>query len=127
MEEICTDSPDSGLPFSEAIRHGDTIYVSGQGPIDPETGEIVGETPGDQTAKTLENVDRILRAGGSSLDNTVQATVYLTDMSDYEEVNEVYGGHMSEPFPARTAVEVADLPVDIHVEIAVIAAVGPGD
>lgn len=121
MEEIKTESPDSELPFSEAIRHRDTIYVSGQGPIDPETGDITGETPGEQTAQTLENIDRILKAGGSSLDNAVQATVYLTNMAHYEEVNEVYGEYMSQPFPARTAVEVSDLPVDIYVEITVIA------
>lgn len=124
MREISTGSPESELPFSEAIRHGDTIYVSGQGPIDPETGDVVGETPGEQTARTLENVGRILRAGDSSLENVVQATVYLNDMSHYEEVNEVYGDILSDPFPARTAIEVADLPVDIHVEIAAIAAVG---
>jgi reactive intermediate/imine deaminase len=122
MEQISTDSPDSELPFSEAIRHGDTIYVSGQGPIDPESGEIVGETPGEQTARTLENIDRILKAGGSSLDNVVKANVYLTDMSNYDKINEVYGDYVTHPSPARTAVEVADLPVDIYVEITVVAA-----
>lgn len=123
MEEITTDATESTLPISEAIRHGDTIYVSGQGPLDPATREVVGETAGDQTAKTLENIDRILDAADSSLANVVKATVYLTDMSDYEEVNDVYGEYMGRPFPARTAVEVADLPVDIAVEIEVIAAV----
>jgi len=123
MEEITTDATESTLPISEAIRHGDTIYVSGQGPLDPVTREVVGETAGDQTAKTLANIDRVLDAADSSLANVVKATVYLTDMSDYEEVNDVYGEYMGRPFPARTAVEVADLPVDIAVEIEVIAAV----
>jgi len=123
MEEITTDATESTLPISEAIRHGDTIYVSGQGPLDPVTREVVGETAGDQTAKTLANIDRVLDAADSSLANVVKATVYLTDMSDYEEVNDVYREYMGRPFPARTAVEVADLPVDIAVEIEVIAAV----
>lgn len=122
MEEISTDSSDSDLPFSEAIRHGDTIYVSGQGPLDPETGEILGDSAAEQAGLTLENLERILAAAGTSLDDIVKATVYLTDMANYEAVNEVYRSYVSEPFPARTAVEVADLPVDIEVEIEVIAA-----
>lgn len=126
MREVRTDSPESDLPFSEAIRHGDTIYVSGQGPLDPETGEVLGDAAGEQTARTLENVERILAAGGSSLDDVVKANVYLTDMANYEEVNGVYREYVSRPFPARTAVEVSDLPVDIEVEIEVVAAVREG-
>lgn len=122
MHEISTGAPESTLPISEAIRHGDTVYVSGQGPLDPETGEVVGETVGEQTTTTLENVDRILRAADSSLANVVKATVYLTDMADYEEMNAAYADTVDRPFPARTVVEVADLPVDIAVEIEVVAA-----
>lgn len=122
MEEISSTSMESSLPFSDAIRHGDTIYVSGQGPLDPQTGEILGATPGEQTAATLENIDRILSAGGASLADVVQATVYLTNMEHYDAVNESYAEYFSRPYPARTAVEVADLPVDIHVEITVAAA-----
>ena len=123
MEQISTTAGDSGLPFSEAIRHGETIYVSGQGPLDPETGAIVGDDVQEQTARTLENVNRILEAGGSSLDNVVKATVYLVDMTDYDAVNETYAEYVTEPYPARTAVEVVDLPVAIDVEIDVIAAI----
>lgn len=122
MEQISTDSGDSDLPFSEAIRHGDTIYVSGQGPLDPETGTVVGDTVQEQTAKTLENIGRILEAGGSSLDHIVKATVYIQDMDHYDAVNQTYEKYVSKPYPARTAVEVADLPVPIDVEIEVIAA-----
>lgn len=121
MREIST-GVESDLPFSEAIVHGDTVYVSGQGPIDTETGRIVGDDVAKQTARTLENVDRILEAAGTSLDNAIKVTVYLMDMDDYERMNEVYAEHMSDPFPARTAIQVADLPVDIKVEIDVIAA-----
>ena len=111
------------MPFSEAIKHGDTIYVSGQGPIDSESGEIVGSTPEEQTEKTMDNVSRILNSGGSSLDSVLKATVYLDDMDDYDRVNSAYGNQLSHPYPARTAVEVVNLPVDIMVEIDVIAAV----
>lgn len=122
MEEISTSSDDSDLPFSEAIRHGDTIYVSGQEPLDPERGAIVGEDVHEQTAKTLENIERILEADESSLDNIVKATVYVQDMANYDAVNQTYEKYVTDPYPARTAVEVADLPVDIDVEIEVIAA-----
>lgn len=124
MEEIETsDAPESIGPFSQAIRHGDTVYVSGQGPIDPDTGAVGSGDVREQTALTLGNVGRILEAAGTSLDDVVEATVYVTDMDDYDAVNEVYAEYMSAPYPARSAVEVADLPADIDVEIEVVAAV----
>lgn len=123
MEEITTNATSSDLPFSEGIVHGDTVYVSGQGPLDPQSGEILGSTPAEQTERTLDNIQRILEAGGSSLDSIVKATVYLDDMAYYDEVNDAYGARLSAPFPARTAVEVVNLPVEIMVEIEVIAAV----
>ena len=122
MEELSTDgAPPSIGPYSQGIRDGDRIYVSGQGPVDPETEEIVGDDIEEQTARTLENVSAILEAGGASLDDVVKATVFVTDMDNYDAVNEVYGEYMSAPFPARSAVQVADLPIDIGVEIEVIA------
>ncbi len=123
MEEIISRSESSKLPFSEGIIHDGTAYISGQGPLDPQSGEILGSTPAEQTDITLNNIQRILEAGGSSLDSIVKATVYLDNMEYYEEVNEAYGARLSEPFPARTAMEVVNLPVDIMVEIDVIAAV----
>ena len=124
MHEIQTeDAPASIGPYSQGIRDGDTIYVSGQGPVDPETGEIVGDDAAEQTARTLENVGAVLEAAGSSLDNVVKATVFVRDMDNYTAVNEAYAEYMTEPFPARSAVEVSDLPIDIMVEIEVIATV----
>ncbi|WP_101296810.1 Rid family detoxifying hydrolase [Halegenticoccus soli] len=124
MQEISTDdAPPSIGPFSQAVRHGDTVYVSGQGPIDPDTGEIASEDVREQTRRTLENVATILAAAGTSIDNAVKATVFLTDMDHYDAVNEVYAAYVSDPYPARSAVQVVELPVDIHVEIEVIAAV----
>lgn len=122
MEEITTDeAPESIGPFSQAIRDGDRIFVSGQGPIDPESGDIVGDDIGEETAQTLENIGAILRAAGSSLDDIVKATVFVQDMENYDEINEVYGEYVSVPYPARSAVQVEDLPVDIGIEIEVIA------
>lgn len=124
MEEISTDdAPASIGPYSQGIKDGDTVYVSGQGPVDPDSGDIVGGDIETQTERTLENVAAVLEAAGSSLDNVVKATVFVANMDDYADINEVYGDYMSEPFPARSAVEVADLPIDIGVEIEVIASV----
>lgn len=122
MDEIQTnDAPDAIGPYSQGIVDGDRIFVSGQGPVDPETGDVVSDDIGEQTARTLENVDAVLRAADSSLENVVKATVFVTDMDDYAAVNETYAEYMSDPFPARSAVEVSDLPIDIGVEIEVIA------
>lgn len=122
MQEIHTDDAPSAIgPYSQAIVDGDRIYVSGQGPIDPATGDIVGEDIKEETARTLENIDAVLTAVGKSLDDVLKATVFVTDMDNYADVNEVYAEYMSEPYPARSAVEVSDLPVDIGVEIEVIA------
>lgn len=122
MKEISTDeAPPSIGPFSQAIHDGDRIYVSGQGPIDPDTGDIIEGGIRNQTERTLENIDAILQSTGGSLDNVVKATVYVIDMSNYPDINEVYEDYMSTPYPARSAVEVSDLPVDIGVEIEVIA------
>ncbi|WP_224271000.1 RidA family protein [Haloprofundus salinisoli] len=122
MEEIHTDDAPAAIgPYSQGIKDGGKIYVSGQGPVDPETSEVVSDDIQEQTERTLENVEAVLNAAGSGLENIVKATVFVTDMADYDAVNEVYAEYMSDPFPARSAVEVADLPIDIGVEIEVIA------
>ncbi|WP_137287780.1 Rid family detoxifying hydrolase [Halorussus salinisoli] len=122
MDEIRTnDAPESIGPFSQAIRDGEKIYVSGQGPVHPETGDVVSDDIDKQTAQTLENIDSVLRAADCSLDDVVKATIFVTDMDNYDRINSVYSEYMSDPYPARSAVEVADLPIDIGVEIEVIA------
>jgi len=123
MQEVITgDAPSSIGPYSQGIVDGDTVYVSGQGPVDPETGNIVDADVREQTARTLENVAAVLEAAGASLDDVAKTTVFVRDMADYEAVNEVYGEYMSEPYPARSAVQIVDLPVDIDVEIEAIGA-----
>jgi 2-iminobutanoate/2-iminopropanoate deaminase len=122
MEELTTDdAPPSIGPFSQGIVSGDRIYVSGQGPIDPSTGDVIGSNPREQTEHTLSNVEAVLEAAGASLADVVKATVFVKDMRYYDEVNDAYEEQLSAPYPARSAVEVVKLPVDIDVEIEVIA------
>jgi len=122
MKEVSTKyAPDAIGPYSQGIIDDGRVYVSGQGPVDPETGEIVSEDVSEQTAQTLHNIGAILDAAGTSFENVLQANVYVTDMNNYEEVNEAYAEHMTEPYPARAAMEISRLPIDIEVEIEVIA------
>jgi 2-iminobutanoate/2-iminopropanoate deaminase len=108
--------------YSQGIRAGDFVFVSGQGPLDPATGQIVGETIEEQTERTLENVKAILEAGGATLADVVKATVHLSDLSLFPRYNEVYARFFPDPKPARTTVGSALL--GIMVEIDVIAYVG---
>ena len=122
MEEVTTsDAPASIGPYSQGIIDSGSVYVSGQGPIDPESGEIIDGDIQDETRRTMENIDAVLGAAGTSLDNVVKATVFVQDMDDYGAINEVYEEYLSEPYPARSAVQIEDLPVDIGVEIEMIA------
>lgn len=122
MEEVTTaDAPKAIGPYSQAIVDDGRVYVSGQGPLDPESGEIVGKTVGEETAQTLRNIEAILNAAGTSIENTLKTTVYLADMSDYDAVNEVYEQQMTAPYPARAAVEVGEFPIDVRVEIESVA------
>lgn len=124
MIEISTDVAPAALgPYSQGIRDGQTVYVSGQGPLDPNTGEIVGETVAEETAQTLANIEAVLQAAGASLQDIVKTTVFLKDMNNYDAVNDEYGNHFTTPYPARSAVEVVELPVDIAVEIEAIASI----
>lgn len=102
--------------YSQAIRHNDTLYISGQLPIDPSTGEFV---PGDidaQITQVFENLRAIAEAAGSELGHALKITVFLTDLSHFAKVNEVMAGYFSTPYPARAAVEVAGLPKGAQVE-----------
>jgi 2-iminobutanoate/2-iminopropanoate deaminase len=108
--------------YSQGIRAGDFVFVSGQGPLDPATGQIVGDTIEEQTERTLENVKAILEAGGATLADVVKATVHLSDLALFPRYNEVYARYFPDPKPARTTVGSALL--GIMVEIDVIAYVG---
>jgi 2-iminobutanoate/2-iminopropanoate deaminase len=118
--------PERGAPpqgaYSPGLRAGDFIFVSGQGPLDPATGQIVGETIEEQTARTLENVKLILEAAGASMADVVKATVHLSDLSLFPRYNTVYATYFPDPKPTRTT--VGSQLLGIMVEIDVIAYVG---
>ncbi|GLV56297.1 reactive intermediate/imine deaminase [Dictyobacter sp. S3.2.2.5] len=108
--------------YSQGLRAGDFIFVSGQGPVDPATGEIVGQTIEEQTARVLENIKAILAAGGATLDDVVKSTVHLSDLSLFADYNKVYSSYFSDPKPTRTT--VGSQLAGFMVEIDVIAYVG---
>lgn len=110
------------LPISQAMVHGDTVYVAGQTGVDPATNEMVAGGVAAETRQAMENVGAILAAAGSSFADVLAATVFVADMDDFEVVNGVYEEFVSEPYPARSAVEVSDLAMEFSVEIEVVAA-----
>ncbi|NLE23334.1 MAG: reactive intermediate/imine deaminase [Actinobacteria bacterium] len=123
MEKQVFVSPDGAPavgPYSPAVGAGDFVFVSGQVPLDPD-GKIVGYTPKDQARKALENLRVTLQAAGLTLDDVVKTTIFLKDMDEFGAVNDVYAEFFTEPYPARSTVEVARLPKDLHVEIEAIA------
>jgi 2-iminobutanoate/2-iminopropanoate deaminase len=108
-------------PYSQAIKTGTLLFLSGQIPIDPATGNLVEGGIEAQTRQVFKNIGEILKAGGTSFDGVVSATVYLMDMNDFTKVNEIYATYFSSPAPARATVQVARLPKDCRVEIQVTA------
>lgn len=108
-------------PYSQAVKDGDLVFVSGQLPIDPKTGEFPSGNVQDQTRQSLENVKAILAEVGYGMENVLKTTVYLADISDFAEMNDVYAQYFSEPYPARAAFQVAALPKGAKVEIEVVA------
>ena len=122
MRDVSTENAPSSIgPYSQGIEVGNMVFVSGQGAAEPESREVVSDDIEEQAEQVMKNISAVLEASGTSLENVVKATVFLTDMGDYNVVNDVYGRYMSNPYPARSAVEVADLPIDAGVEIEVIA------
>ncbi len=108
-------------PYSQAILVGDTLYCSGQIAINPETGSLIVGGVETETERVLENLGAVLRAAGMDYQNVVRCTVYLADMNDYAQVNEVYARYFSEAPPAREAIQAAALPRNARVEIACVA------
>jgi 2-iminobutanoate/2-iminopropanoate deaminase len=111
-------------PYSPAVRAGGFLFISGQGPIDPGTGEALRGSIAQQTELVLNNMRTILETAGSSLDRVVKTTVYLDNIEDFAAMNEVYAGFFASDPPARTTIQAANLPLGIGVEIEAIALLG---
>ena len=122
-EIISTSKAPSAIgPYSQGIKIGDMVFTSGQIPVNPSTGELVTEIKA-ATKQSLENVKAVLEEAGSSLEKVVKVVVFIKDMNDFAQVNEVYGEYFTENPPARSCVEVARLPKDCVIEIEAIATV----
>jgi 2-iminobutanoate/2-iminopropanoate deaminase len=122
-----SEAPAAIGPYSQAVRAGSTIFCSGQIPLDPKTGQIVAGGISAQTKRVLENIAGILRAEGLSFEDVVKATIFLTDLGDFQIVNEIYGSYFTGQPPARSTVQVAALPKGASIEIEVIAVADNGE
>ena len=121
-EVIHTDKAPAAIgPYSQAVKVGDLMFTSGQVPIDPETGAVVEGGIQEQARQSLNNIKAILNAAGTNMGAVVKTTVFLQNMEDFAAMNEVYAQFFQEPYPARSAVQVARLPKDVLVEIEAIA------
>jgi len=119
---VHTDKAPAAIgPYSQAIDTGALIYTSGQIPIDPSTGQVVSGGIKEQTAQVLENLKNVLEAAGSGMEKVIKTTVFMKDLSDFSAMNEVYAKYFSEPYPARSCVEVNRLPKDVLIEIEAVA------
>ena len=121
-EEIRTDKAPAAVgPYSQAVRVGDFLFCSGQIPLDPVAGTMVGGEFAAQARRVLENLSAVLSAAGASMADVVRTTIFLTDLADFAALNEIYAGYFEAPFPARSTVQVAALPRGARVEIDAMA------
>ena len=118
------DAPGAIGPYSQAIRAGDFVFLSGQIPLDPGTGQLVAGGIAEQTHQVLKNLGAVLSAAGTSYAGVVKTTVYLADMGEFTAMNEIYGTYFSAPAPARATVQAARLPRDVRVEVDAVAYLG---
>ncbi len=108
-------------PYNQAVMAGNTLYVSGQIPLNPANGELVKGDVKEQTQMVMENLKAILKEAGMDFSNVVKCSIFISDMKDFPKINEVYGGYFTETPPARETVQVAGLPLGVDVEISCIA------
>lgn len=111
------NAPKALGPYSPATKLGDFVYLSGQIPLDPETGEVVGTDIEEQTHQVMKNIGAVLADMGLAYKHIIKTTIFVADLNDFDKLNEVYGSYLEEPYPARSCVEVARLPKDVKVEI----------
>jgi 2-iminobutanoate/2-iminopropanoate deaminase len=118
------DAPSAIGPYSQAVRAGSMLFISGQIPLDPATGEVVDGDIAAQTKRVMDSLDAILRAAGADFSQVVRTTIFLTDLRNFGQVNEVYGSYFGDPQPSRATLQVAALPKGVGVEIDAIAHLG---
>lgn len=119
---ISTDKAPAAIgPYSQAIEVNGIIYTSGMIPINPATGELVTGGVEEQAEQAISNLEALLEAAGSSIENVLKTVVFISDMDDFGKINEIYAKHFKEPYPARSCVQVARLPKDVAIEIEAVA------
>jgi reactive intermediate/imine deaminase len=110
-------APEAIGPYSQAVRHGDTVYLSGQTPLDPETMKVVSGGIAEQAHRVFKNLQAVCVEAGSNLDGIVKLNIYMTDLGNFSTVNEIMAGYFSQPYPARATVEVSGLPMGVEIEM----------
>ena len=118
------EAPGAIGPYSQAVRSGSFLFCSGQIPLDPKSGQIMSGDIAAQTRRVLDNIAAVLRAEGLTFDNVVKTTIFLTDLGDFQIVNEIYGSYFKQDPPARSTVQVSALPKGAKIEIDAIADAG---
>lgn len=124
MTRVTVNAPSAPAavgPYSHAVRHGELLFLSGQAPLDPESGTVVEGGVEAQTRQVLANLEAVLTAAGATFEDVLKANIYLTDLADFHAVNAIYAEKFTEPYPARTTIGVAGLPLGISVEIELVA------
>tara|TARA_B100000524_G_scaffold340980_1_gene234629 strand:- start:272 stop:739 length:468 start_codon:yes stop_codon:yes gene_type:complete len=114
------NAPQAIGPYSQAVKTGNLIFISGQIPLNPKTGDLVNGSIEDEANQVMQNISSICEAAGHSLEDVVKITIFLTDLGNFATVNEVMTKHFSEPYPARATIEVSGLPLGVNVEIEAI-------
>jgi len=122
-----SEAPAAIGPYSQAVRNGNFLFCSGQIPLDPKSGQIVAGDIAAQTRRVLDNIRAVLKAEGLTFENIVKTTIFLTDLGDFQTVNETYGSYFKQQAPARSTVQVSALPKGAKIEIEVIAVADNGE
>ncbi|MFS7004840.1 RidA family protein [Carnobacterium maltaromaticum] len=124
LEKIYTDQAPAAIgPYSQAIKIENTLYTSGQIPVDPTNGKIISTEITEQAQQVMKNLQAVLEEGGSNLNSVIKTTCFLTDMADFTAFNEVYGSYFGDHKPARSCVAVKELPLNVRVEVEAIAVI----
>lgn len=124
LEKIYTDQAPAAIgPYSQAIKIENTLYTSGQIPVDPTTGKVISTEITEQAQQVMKNLQAVLEEGGANLNSVIKTTCFLTDMSDFAAFNEVYGTYFGDHKPARSCVAVKELPLNVRVEVEAIAVI----